>query len=61
MWNRHDFDKYKKERFRDIEVFINKNNNFGRGMGPILAEYDEFVDKSKPKVYGLQKYAVPKS
>lgn len=61
MWNRHDFETKKKQRFHDIDIFCDRRNNQGHGMGPILAEYDEFVDKSKPKVYGIQKYAVPKS
>jgi hypothetical protein len=61
MWNRHDFETKKKQRFHDIDIFCDKNINHAQGSGPILAEYNEFVDKSKPKVYGIQKYAVPKS
>ena len=59
MWNRHDFETKKKQRFHDIDIFCSEYINRGKGSGPILAEYNEFVDKSKPKVYGIQKYAVP--
>ena len=60
MWNRHDFDKYKKQRFHDFEIY-NFDKNSKTGKGPLLDEYNAFIDKSKPKVYGIQKYAVPNS
>ena len=59
MWNRHDFETKKKQRFHDIDIFVDKNINHMQGSGPILAEYNKYV--AKPKVYGIQKYAVPKS